>query len=596
MPDTLGLFREALGLHRAGRYADAEKILRDLLRAHPAHADAWNLLGATLATSRRYAEAEPAYRRALAIEQDHEGALNNLAVLLRQTGRPREARETYLETLRHYPRHANAWNNLGVLYAGQNDYGEAARCYLKVLEAEPDYEYALGAAANAQAMICDWSNREVLCRQLADGVAAGRPVVTPFILLSQLDDPMMQLSCARHWSRQPAVAATLPVGRYHHDRIRVAYLSADLREHPVGLQLAELVERHDRRRFEWFGVYHGPQAVGDATHRRFRVAFDSFLDVGMLSDAESARRLRALEIDILVDLGSHTLDSRPGIAALRPAPVQVGYLGYPGTTGAPWIDYLLADDFVVPPESRGAYSERVVYLPDTFWVSESHLAVADPAPHRAELGLPEQGFVFCCFNHTYKLNPQMFDVWMRLLRGTEGSVLWLLKANPEVEERLGAEARSRGVDPARLVFAPRIALSAHLARHACADLFLDTLPFNAITTASVALHAGLPVLTCAGRSFAARGAGSLLRAVGLTELITSSLDAYEAKAIALTSRPERLVALREVLADRRRAGPLFDPERFRRHVEAAYRTLWLRWQRGEAPADLVVHPAAPAAR
>ncbi|EXI75599.1 MAG: putative O-linked N-acetylglucosamine transferase, SPINDLY family [Candidatus Accumulibacter sp. SK-11] len=265
-----------------------------------------------------------------------------------------------------------------------------------------------------------------------------------------------------------------------------------------------------------------------------------------------------------MDLGGHTLDARPGIVARRPAPIQVNWLGYPGTSGSTAIDYLLADRFVVPPEHRQAYSEQLVYLPGSFWVSDSRIAPAAAVPSREDLGLPGDALLFCCLNHSYKINPQMFDVWMRVLRQIERSVLWLLATNHEVEVRLRQQAERRGVSPARIVFAPRLALSAHLARHSRADLFLDTLPFNAITTTSSALRAGVPVLTCAGRSFAARAAGSLLHAAGLSSLVTDDLAAYERKALELAGDPARIAALRRALGDRLRAGPLFDAARFRR--------------------------------
>jgi predicted O-linked N-acetylglucosamine transferase (SPINDLY family) len=564
------------------------------VRAEPAAADAWNLLGATLARQRRHADAEAAYRRAIAIRPGHEGALNNLGVLLRQTGRHARARETYLETLRHHPRHAEAWNNLGALDAAEGDYAGALRCYLELLEISPGYGYALGAAANAKSMLCDWSGRDALLRRLAEGISAGQPTATPFVLLSHIDDPALQLACARTWSaRYPAAPAPRP--RDPHSRIRVAYLSADFRDHPVGLQIAGLIEAHDRRRFEWFGVHHGRPAAGDATHRRLRAAFDNYLDIADLADTEAARRLLALEIDIVVDLGGHTLDSRPSLLALRPAPIQVNYLGYPGSSGADWIDYLLADDFIVPPERRAGYSERVVRLPGSFWISDSGRVAPGAVANRQAHGLPESAFVFCCFNHNYKLNPAIFDVWARVLQQVEGSVLWLLKAQPEVETRLREEARARGLGPERLVFAPRLPLAEHLARHCCADLFLDTLPFNAITTTSVALSAGLPVLTCAGRSFAARGAGSLLRAAGLAQLITDDLETYEARAVALATQPQRLAQLRAQLAQRLDAGPLFDTVRVARHLEAAYREMCARWHAGAGPADFAVAPLTPPA-
>jgi predicted O-linked N-acetylglucosamine transferase (SPINDLY family) len=584
-------FAEALGLHRAGRLAEAAALLSRSLATAPARPDSWNLLGATLARQKRFPEAEGAYRKALALQEDHEGALNNLAVLLRQSGRLAEAQAAYELTLRLHPNHANAWNNLGALLSAKGDYEGTVRCYRRVLELDPNYGYALGAAANAMGMVCDWGGRAAPVARLAPAIAAGQPVCTPFVLLALMDDPALQLACARIWNREQAVQAEPAPGWPPHERLRIAYASADLREHPVGLQIAELIERHDRDRFEWFGVYFGPRVPDDATHRRLRAAFDSFLDIGRVPDPEAVRRLRALEIDILVDLSGHTWEGRPGLVARRAAPLQASWLGYPGTSGAPWIDYLIADRFLIPPSERPHYSERILYLPDTFWVGDSRMPVAAPTPSRAELGLPEQGFVFCCFNHNYKLNPTLLDCWAGILREVQGSALWLLAASPQVEGRLRQEAAARGVDPGRLVFARRVGLAEHLARQTRADLFLDTLPFNAITTASSALHAGLPVLTCAGRAFAARGAGSLLRALGLSELIATDLDAYARRAVELALKPDRLAAVKSALAERRRAGPLFDAVRQARHLERGYLAIWERHRRGEPPADMSPSPA-----
>ena len=585
--DPDGLFHEALRLHQAGRWREAEGVLVASLRLVPGQPDAWNLLGATLEMLRRRKAAERAYREALSRQAEHPGGLNNLAVLLRQSGRIDEAHATYCLALQHWPQHVDAWNNLGALYASRQQYDKALGCYRQVLQLDADYGYALGAAANAMAMICDWSGRTEVVQRLVAGLNSGKPVSAPFALLAQVDDPDVQLACARSWSRRFCLPGLKSPPAYpDHGRIRVAYLSADLREHPVGLQIGELIEAHDRGNFECFAVYSGPRLNGDATYRRLRTAFDNFLDIARLSDEEAASRLRALEIDILVDLGGHTLDARTGIVARRPAPVQVSWLGYPGTSGLPAIDYLLADRYVVPSENRHAYSEKLVYLPGSFWVSDSRIAPAAAVPSRRELGLPDDALVFCCFNHSYKINPQMFDVWMRVLRQAEGSVLWLLAANPEVEARLRHEAERRGVSAARLIFAPRLALAAHLARHSRADLFLDTLPFNAITTTSSALRAGVPVLTCAGRSFAARAAGSLLHAAGLSSLVTNDLAAYERQALELARDPARIDALRRALGERLRAGPLFDATLFRRALEAAYRAMWQRCLRGEAPVDI----------
>jgi predicted O-linked N-acetylglucosamine transferase (SPINDLY family) len=332
---------------------------------------------------------------------------------------------------------------------------------------------------------------------------------------------------------------------------------------------------------------------GSAIRRRLEAAFDEFHDVRWESDDGVARRIQASGIDILVDLNGHTDGNRLRILARRPAPIQAHFLGYPGTLGAEFIDYLFVDAFVVPRDQAKNYAENLVYLPDSYQVNDRKRPIAERMPTRQEHGLPHAGFVFCCFNQTYKITPALFDIWMALLRDVPASVMWLLRSNETAQDNLCREAERRNVDASRLVFAPRAELPDHLARLRLADLFLDTIPVNAHTTASDALWAGVPVLTCAGRSMAARVAGSLLHATGLPELVTQSLDEYEALARRLASDPEVLRRVRGTLEANRETGPLFDTERFRRHIEAAYEQMWALKQAGEQPRSFAVSPISP---
>jgi len=352
-----------------------------------------------------------------------------------------------------------------------------------------------------------------------------------------------------------------------------------------------MFERHDRSRFEWYGVSFGADDRGPML-ARIRSTFDRFMDVRTVPDADVAAALRTMDVDIAVDLMGHTNEARAGILARRAAPVQVNFLGYPGTMGGRFLDYIIADPFIIPPGDDRFYSESVVRLPDTYQPNDRHRRIADRTPSRAELGLPETGFVYCCFNNSFKLNPPMFDVWMRILRKVDGSVLWLLEANDAVRANLRREAERRGVPASRLVFAPRAPLDAHLARHRRADLFIDSLPYTAHTTASDALWAGLPILTCAGRSFASRVAGSLLHAVGLPELVTHDLASYEARAVALAGAPGELRALRTRLEEGAHRSALFDTDRFCRHLEKSYLTMWEIACRGESPRPIDVERGA----
>jgi len=350
----------------------------------------------------------------------------------------------------------------------------------------------------------------------------------------------------------------------------------DFREHPVARLIVELIERHDREGFEVYGFSFGIN-TDDPMRRRLEKAFDKFLDVSSLSERQIADMSCELEVDIAVDLGGYTQDSRPQIFAYRAAPIQINYLGYPGTMGAPHIDYLMADPILIPTDSQGAYSEKVIYLPNCYQPNDSGRKVSSRVYSRRELGLPEEGFVFCCFNNNWKILPNLFDCWMRILRSVEGSVLWLFEDNPTAAKNLCKEAQSREIDPGRLVFAQAMANSEHLARYRCADLFLDTFPYNAHTTASDALWVGVPLLTLQGQSFASRVASSLLVNVGIPELITSTLQDYEAMAIELANNAERLGELKRRLSENRSTAPLFDTQLLTQHIESAYKTAYDRY-------------------
>jgi predicted O-linked N-acetylglucosamine transferase (SPINDLY family) len=422
-------------------------------------------------------------------------------------------------------------------------------------------------------------------------------VCYPFHLLAWCASPAVQHACAKIYVADRFPSFPDPVWRgerYAHERIRVAYLSSDFRDHAVMVLAAGLFERHDRGRFETTAVSFGLDKPS-RLRERLRAPFDRFVDAHHMSDQDVARLLRELEIDIAVDLNGYTDGARPNVFARRPAPLQVHYLGFAGTLGREEYDYVVADRFVLPEEDQPHYAEKVVYLPDTFMVNDAGRTISARVPSRAEAGLPEHGLVFCCFNNSFKITPEMFGIWMRLLGQVDGSVLWLSPANSSAPDNLRREAESRGVAADRLVFASRVPLNEdHLARLRHADLFLDTMPYNAHATSCDALWAGVPVLTCSGTSFASRVAGSLLRAVGLPELITRSLEDYEALALKLARDPALLGSLREKLARHRDVHPLFDTERFTRHMEAAYMVMWERAQRGEPPESFSVAPITPA--
>jgi len=417
----------------------------------------------------------------------------------------------------------------------------------------------------------------------------------PHALLCTDASPARQLANNRAWVAQLNLPDPMPptprIDPAPPQRITLGYLSGDFREHAVASLVAGLFDHHDRDRFAVFGYALGGDD-GSAMGARLRAAFDRFTDLDGIPDRDAAAAIRDHGVDILIDLSGHTHRAHPAILALRPAPIQVSYLGYPATLGAGFMDYVIADPFVVPRDQQPHFAESLVHLPDTYMVNTPDRAVGE-IPTRAAVGLPATGFVFCCFNDTYKITPGVFDRWMTILKGVPESVLWLRHTDDDTDQHLIREAEARGVPPERLIFAPRVPSQAdHLARQDLADLFLDTLPYNAHTTASDALWMGLPVLTQVGKTFASRVAGSLLHAAGLAELVTQSGAEYVATARDLATDPVRLARIRTHLGAARSGSPLFDTARFTRHLEAAYRTMWGRHRGGDPPQPIVV-PGAP---
>jgi len=573
-------FEEALD-----RYERALAIRPDLADAHQNRGNALQALGRT-------AEALESYERALAIFADNAAIHNNRGIVLGKLDRHEEALESFGRAIAIQPDFADALVNRGQTLEFLGRCEEAAASFERTLRLRPDFEHVEGMLRFAKMQCCDWREYEPETERLIAGVRASRNAAAPFPFLSMSDSAQHQRRCAESWVRNKIPGSQTSLWRgeqYAHERIRIAYLSADFHDHAMAYLMAGLFERHDRARFETIAVSLGPD-VQSGMRSRVKGAFERFLDVGQKKDLDIANLLRSLEIDILVDLNGYTRGSRTEILALRPAPVQVNYLGYPGTMGSDCIDYILADRFAIPEQHRIHFAERVVYLPDTFQANDSGRRIAERTPTRAEAGLPERGFVFCSFNNGYKITPAVFDVWMRLLGQVEGSVLWLVPDNDAAERNLRREASERGVDPERIIFARSLNYADHLARVRLADLFLDTLPFNAGATASDALWAGLPVVTCSGEAFAARMAGSLLNAIGAPELITRSREEYEARALKLATDREMLTGIRAKLNRNRQSFPLFDTDRFRAHIEAAYTTMWERTQRGEPPESFAVEP------
>ena len=590
-PDHLpALYNLGACLYELGRRREAESFLRRVVALDPADSHALFQLGSLLCDDGRFAEAAGTLREAAALWADNPVLHFYLGIAQVRSGFPREAITSLRRALSLEPDYPNAQFNLGNAYSLLKERDQAIECFRAACRARPGDPIYRGSLLFEMQHACEWAGIEELIalqRRSVSEQPAQAP--HPFYLLSIPSTRAEQLQGSRNFAAQlmqglAPEAARAPF-QFRRDaaprRIRLGYLSSDFHEHATAYLLAEMFELHDRKRFETIAYSCGPD-TDNPMRSRLKRAFDRFVDLRNVSNADAAATIHADQLDILVDLKGYTLDARTEIVALRPAPIQVSFIGFPGSMGAPFIDYLVADRFVVPHAHEADYSERLVLLPHCYQANDRQRSVA-PTPARAALGLDENAFVFCCLNQPYKILPEVFAVWMRLLRAVPGSMLWLLDCNPEATRNLRREAQRAGIAARRLAFAPVLPLEQHLGRLGAADLFLDTFPYNAHTTASDALWAGLPLLTLAGDTFASRVAASLLTATGLPELIANSLEEYERLALHLASAPDTLRRLRSRLQENRAAAPLFDTPRFTRALESAYLQMQQEYAAGRPP-------------
>ncbi len=625
-----------VALLRARKHSEAIAVLERALELAPGNVEALNTLGNALRDLGELDRAAARYHKAAEIAPGLARTWNNLGVLYHRMGVHEQAIGFYSKALSLAPDYAEAHNNLGAVYLDLERAKEARACFERALEANPKFAEAhinlgdlssrlgrpedsvdhyrrvvdggLGSPANVASALdglvwtlrrlCRWKGLAGLTRDLLVlAEDAGRTPeaakLSPFRSLSLPLSPQAQKRIAERHARNVRIGRpTAPADRSNEsDRpLRVGYMSADFRDHPVGHLIAGLFSRHDRGAVEVFAYAIGPRD-DSPWRKRIMSGADRFRDLRDVGSDEVAARIAADGVDVLVDLMGYTEHARPEVLALRPAPVQINWLGFPGTMGAPFVDYLMADPVIVSEDAMADYSEAVIQLPHRYQVNDRDQEIAVDAPSRADCGLPDSGFVFCCFNNTYKITPELFDIWMRLLAAVPDSLLWLFKGDGEVEPNLRREAETRGVDGARLVFAERLTKPRHLARHVHADLFLDTFPYNAHTTASDALWCGLPIVTRPGRNFASRVAASLVTAIGVPELITPDVEAYEALALKLATDPESLGAIRTKLGENRLKTPLFDTELFARDLERAYAMAWQRHREGLKPSAILVPSA-----
>jgi protein O-GlcNAc transferase len=572
-PDSYN--NRGLALHRLQRYQEAVEAFDLAVALDPGCANAYGNRGNSLIELKQYQRALESYNHVLRLAATCAEAYNGRATALHGLGQSPAAVESWDQAILCKQDYAQAYGNRGIVLFEMSEYKRALESLDHAVRLQSNYPYLGGLRLHLKRLLCDWKDIDEQTRQVESQVERGERASPPFMMLAITASPALQKKAAEIYVQDtcPPVPVTLPM-HPRRDKIRVGYFSADFHNHAVCYLMAELLEHHDKSRFELLAFSFGLDRR-DEMRTRISAAMDQFVDVRFLSDAEVVRLSREREVDIAVDLTGFTQQARTGIFARRAAPIQVNYLGYPATMGASYIDYLIADETLIPPDSRQHYSEEIIYLPDTFQAN-SRIPSSETRYTRAQERLPVRAFVYCCFSNGYKIAPAMFDVWMRILQRVKGSVLWLFEGNPWVADNLRQEAVRRGISGHRLIFARGLPLTEHLARLPLADLFLDTLPFNAGAMASPALWAGLPLLTCMGETFAGRMAASLLHAVHMPELVTTTTAQYETLAVELALDSGRYHSLRQKLHRNRLTTPLFDAAVFTRHIEAAYQAMYER--------------------
>jgi len=544
----------------------------------------------TLKELKRYQEAFDAYDLAIQLQPNYAEAWSNKGLAFSDLRRYQEALECYEQAIKLKPNYLDAWVNKSAVLHALKRYIQAIEAYQQVIKLNPDTNCIYGSLVHAKSTICDWSNYDQDVKYINQMINDGISVIPPFawLLLSNSEESNLKAAKLFTAHQYPERKNDIPFkSKGKSQKIKLGYYSHDFYNHATAFLMAEFFELHNKERFEIVAFSFSPN-MHDEMQQRLVNAFDQFIDVNAMTDQQVAELSREMGIDIAIDLKGYTTNCRTGIFSYRAAPIQVNYLGYPASMGADYMDYLIADHIIIPKENQPFFTEKIAYLPNSYQVNDSKRKVSERIFTRAELGLPDNGFVYCCFNNNLKITQHVFDSWARILKQVPGSVLWLLEDNVLAKANLIQEAQSRGLSEDRIVFAGRLDLPEHLARHRLADLFIDTLPCNAHTTASDALWVGLPVLTTLGETFAGRVAASLLSAIDMPELITKNLDEYEALAIDLAGNPEKLKALKEKLKQKRFTTPLFNTQLSTNHIESAYIKMYERYQAGLPPEYLQI--------
>ena len=584
-------FNNLIKYYQAGRYVDAEKLSVSITEEFPKHQLAWKVLGAIFKQAGRINELLVVSQKSVQLDPQDAKAHYNLGNTLQDLGRVKEAEANYKKAITLKPDFAEAHSNLGNILKGVDRYEEAEASYKRAITLKPNMDFLLGSWMHTKMHLCTWGDLSSNLDKLIKRVNNKNKVITPFPLLSLIDEPSIHRKAAEISSKNmfPKLDIFPKISLYHnHKKIRIGYFSPDFKNHPVSFLTAELYEIHDRSKFEIHAFSLGPDTK-DELNIRIKAGVDYFHDVRMKSDQDIVKLSRSLEIDIAIDFTGFTGKARTNIFAMSAAPLQVNYLGYPGTMAADYIDYLIADHIVIPNEKKIHYSEKIVFMPNSYQPNDSKFKVLKINAIRKNFGLPSDGFIFCCFNNQSKISPSTFAGWMRILKATNNSILWLYVVNVNAAKNLKKEAKQFGINEDRLIFAQNILHKDHLKRIQLADLFLDTLPYSGHTTTSEALKVGLPVLTSIGGSFASRVSASLLTAVNLSEMITSTQEEYETLAIQLATHPEKLKVIKDKLVQNLPTAPLFNTKLYTPNLEAAYQIMYKRYQDGLDPDDIEIN-------
>ena len=572
------------------KYSEARSAAQKAISVESDNSEAYLNLGLIELDLKNFESAIKFFDKTLSLKPDYAEAYSNKGATLNELKRYEEAIAHYDKAISLKPDYHKAWSNKGASLDCLKRHSESVRCYQKAIELNNKDSYLLGLAHHQMMLICDWTKYKNNINEIFHLVNKGRKGAEPFGFQGIASSEELLKKCAEIYSndKYPQLDNLTKFSRYKHHKIRIGYLCGEFRNQATSILMTRVWELHDKSMFEIFAFDNGWDD-GSEYRKRIARAFNNLFDISRLSDLEAAKLIQENEIDILINLNGFFGLGRQEIFSYKPALCQVNYLGFPGTIGIKYMDYIIADKIVIPEESKIHYGEKVAYLPNSYQANDDQRKISDKKFSRAKLGLPENAFIFACFNNNYKITPLVFDSWVKILSLVEGSILWLLADNPMAKNNLIKEATARGLDSSRLIFAERLSISDHLARHRQADLFLDTLPYNAHTTASDALWAGLPVLTLMGQSFASRVAASLLNAIGLPELITNTQEEYEALAIELAMNPQKLRDIKLKLARNRLATPLFDTPLFTKNLETIYIKMMERYQADLQPDHITIN-------